>query len=103
MILFLYNKYICVFKDKGFNNEKLRTEINKLLSNQKFKAFDYQLNLKKVEKTIFAKVSKWGILSMSLSKLKNELLNFDKDKYLLESEKNPQKNKKLNKKSKSKS
>ena len=57
MILFLNNKYSRVFKDKGFNNEKLRNEVNKLLGNQNFKTFDYQANLKKVEKSILTKVS----------------------------------------------
>ena len=105
MLLFLNNKYSRVFKDKGLNNEKLRIEINKLLGNQNFKTFDYQVNLKKVEKSILQKVSKMGDMKyepVQMSKI-NELLKFDKDQYLVDSEKyNPIKNKQT-KKSKSKS
>ena len=58
MLLFLNNKYSRIFKDKKLTNEKLRKEVDKLLGNQNFKTFDYQSNLKKVEKSILSKVSK---------------------------------------------
>ena len=90
MLLFLNNKYSRVFKDKGFTNEKLRLEVNKLLGNQNYKTFDYQANLKKVEKSILTKVSKMGDVKyepVQMSKI-NELLKFDKEQYSIEKEVN---------------
>ena len=91
MLLFLNNKYSRMFKDKKITTEKLRKEIEKLLGNQNFKNFDYQSNLKTVEKSILLKASKIGTIKyepVQMSKI-NDLLNFDKDKYLAdESEKN---------------
>ena len=86
MLLFLNNKYSRIFKDKKLTNEKLRKEVDKLLGNQNFKTFDYQSNLKKVEKSILSKVSKIGQIKyepVQMSKI-NDLLNFDKDKYISE-------------------
>ena len=103
MLLFLNNKYSRVFKDKGFTNEKLRLEVNKLLGNQNYKTFDYQTNLKKVEKSILTKVSKMGDVKyepVQMSKI-NELLKFDKEQYLME-EKTKKKVNKSKTKSKSK-
>ena len=91
MLLFLNNKYSRMFKDKKITTEKLRKEIEKLFGNQNFKNFDYQSNLKTVEKSILLKASKTGTIKyepVQMSKI-NDLLNFDKDKYLAdESEKN---------------
>ena len=84
MLLFLNNKYSRMFKDKKITNEKLRKDIEKMLGNQNFKNFDYQSNLKTVEKSILAKASKIGQIKyqpVQMSKI-NDLLNFDKDKYL---------------------
>ena len=84
MLLFLNNKYSRMFKDKNIKNEKLRKDIEKIIGNQNFKNFDYQSNLKTVEKTILAKASKIGQIKyqpVQMSKI-NDLLNFDKDKYL---------------------
>ena len=86
MLLFLNNKYSRIFKDKKLTNEKLRKEVEKLLGNQNYKTFDYQSNLKKVEKSILSKVSKIGQIKyepVQMSKI-NDLLNFDKDKYISE-------------------
>ena len=86
MLLFLNNKYSRIFKDKKLTNEKLRKEVEKLLGNQNYKTFDYQSNLKKVEKSILSKVSKIGKIKyepVQMSKI-NDLLNFDKDKYISE-------------------
>ena len=60
MILFLNNKYNRMFKDKKITNEMLRKDIDKLIGNQNFKNFDYQTNIKKVEKSILSKASKIG-------------------------------------------
>ena len=60
--------------------------------------------LKKVEKSILAKVSKMGDIKyepVQMSKI-NNLLNFDKEKYLNQTEKSLKTNKQNNKKSKSK-
>ena len=102
MLLFLNNKYSRMFKDKKITTEKLRKDIEKLLGNQNFKNFDYQSNLKKVEKSILSKASKIGQIKyqpVQMSKI-NDLLNFDKDKYLEENEKNiePAKNNNTNNK-----
>ena len=86
MLLFLNNKYSRIFKDKKLTNEKLRKEVEKLLGNQNYKTFDYQSNLKKVEKSILSKLSKIGQIKyepVQMSKI-NDLLNFDKDKYISE-------------------
>ena len=108
MLLFLNNKYSRMFKDKNIKNEKLRKDIEKIIGNQNFKNFDYQSNLKTVEKTILSKASKIGQIKyqpVQMSKI-NDLLNFDKDKYLAdEIEKNnePVKNSNnINNKNKSK-
>ena len=86
MILFLNNKYNRMFKDKKITNEMLRKDIDKLIGNQNFKNFDYQTNIKKVEKSILSKASKIGKIKyqpVQMNKI-NDLLNFDKDKYLAE-------------------
>ena len=86
MILFLNNKYNRMFKDKKITNEMLRKDIDKLIGNQNFKNFDYQTNIKKVEKSILSKASKIGKIKyqpVQMNKI-NDLLNFDKDKYLSE-------------------
>ena len=97
MLLFLNNKYSRMFKDKKITNEKLRKDIEKFLGNQNFKNFDYQSNLKQLEKSILTKASKIGQIKyqpVQMSKI-NDLLNFDKDKYLAEEQEknneNPQK------------
>ena len=102
MLLFLNNKYNSIFKDKKITNEKLKKEVEKIIGNQNFKKFDYQSNLKKVEKSILSKASKIGQIKyqpVQMSKI-NDLLNFDKDKYLEENEKNiePAKNNNANNK-----
>ena len=86
MLLFLNNKYSRMFKDKKITNDRLRKDVEKIIGNQNFKNFDYQSNLKKVEKSILSKASKIGQIKyepVQMSKI-NDLLNFDKDKYLLE-------------------
>ena len=86
MILFLNNKYNRMFKDKKITNEMLRKDIDKLIGNQNFKNFDYQTNIKKVEKSILSKASKIGKIKyqpVQMNKI-NDLLNIDKDKYLAE-------------------
>ena len=99
MLLFLNNKYSRMFKDKKITNDRLRKDVEKIIGNQNFKNFDYQSNLKKVEKSILSKASKIGQIKyepVQMSKI-NDLLNFDKDKYLLEeSEKNNENIKKTN-------
>ena len=89
MLKYLNDKYSRVFKDKHFTNDKLKAEINKLLGNQDFKKFDYETNLKKIEKTILNKVSKIGKVKyepIQMSKI-NDLINIDKSLYTVEPEK----------------
>ena len=89
ILKYLNDKYNRVFKDKYFTNDKLKAEINKLLGNQDFQKFDYETNLKKIEKIILNKVSKVGKVKyepIQMSKI-NDLINIDKLLYVVEPEK----------------
>ena len=58
--LFLSKKYNKVFKDKGFTMDILKTEVSKLLHGKDMKTFNYNDNIKKIEKSILKKVSNFG-------------------------------------------
>jgi hypothetical protein len=58
IILFLNNKYGGIFKDKGYTQTMLNTDLNKLLTDNEIKNFQFAKDIQKYEKIILQKVSK---------------------------------------------
>ena len=74
--LFLNNKYNKVFKDKNFTLGVLKYEISKLLIGKNMKSFNFNENIKKIEKSILKTVSNYG-------EIKYEPVQMDKINNLL--------------------
>ena len=77
--LFLNKKYNKVFKDKGFTIDILKQEISKLLLGKDMKSFNYNENIKKIEKTILKKISNYGEIKYEpiyMAKI-DDLLNYN--------------------------
>ena len=74
--VFLSKKYNKVFKDKGFTNEILKQEISKLLIGKDMKTFNFNENIKKIEKSILKKVTNYGEIKyepVQMAKINNLL------------------------------
>ena len=58
--LFLSKKYNKVFKDKEFTMDILKYEVAKLLLGKDMKTFNFNDNIRKIEKAILKKVTNYG-------------------------------------------
>jgi len=82
--LFLSKKYNKVFKDKEFTMDILKYEVAKLLLGKDMKTFNFNDNIRKIEKAILKKVTNYG-------KIKFEPIQMNKINNLISSNKpNPQ-------------
>ena len=77
--LFLNKKYNKVFKDKQFTIDILKKEISKLLIRKDMKTFNFNENIKKLEKSILKKVTNYGEIKyepIQMAKI-NDLLSYN--------------------------
>ena len=77
--LFLNKKYNKVFKDKEFTMDILKMEVSRLLLGKDMKSFNFNENIKKIEKAILKKVSNYGEIKyepIQMTKI-NDLLSYN--------------------------
>ena len=78
--IFLSKKYNKVFKDKEFTMDILKFEIKKLLNGKDMRTFNFNDNIRKIEKSILKKVTNYGQIKcepIQMAKI-NNLLSYNK-------------------------
>ena len=76
--LFLSKKYNKVFKDKEFTIDILKYEVAKLLLGKDMKTFNFNDNIRKIEKAILKKVTNYGQIKyepIQMNKINNLISN----------------------------
>ena len=76
--LFLSKKYNKVFKDKEFTMDILKYEVAKLLLGKDMKTFNFNDNIRKIEKAILKKVTNYGQIKyepIQMNKINNLISN----------------------------
>ena len=82
---FLSQKYKKVFSDKGYTNDKIQKEVYRLLTSKNMKTFNFNIELKLIEKQILEKISKSKTVKyepVEMKKIKDLMRPINKDEYI---------------------